>query len=106
MYSLRCCPKEDVTKNGWVSSSGDSWEEIGRRMKDRLQKCLEKSPVIDWSEAVYERKSKSLSAIHSAPFWTYSAFNWDPVACSSANFALAHRSIGRPFMRWYDGVGY
>ena len=89
---------------GWVNSSGDNWEESGRRMKHRLQKCLEKDPVSDWSEAVYERKTKFLDVIDSAPFWTYSACKWDPVACSSANFAYASRSVGRPFMRWHDEV--
>ena len=73
-------------------------------MKNRLPQCLDKSPVIDWSEAVYNRKSKCFNSIDAAPFWTSSACKWDPVACSSANFADAYRSVGRPFMRWYDDV--
>ena len=89
---------------GWVSSSGDSWEDIGRRMKNRLQQCLNKSPMIDWSAVVYNRKSNCFNSIDAAPFWTYSACKWEVVACNSANFADAYRSVGRPFMRWHDDV--
>ena len=112
LYSLETCPlseslgtRLDVVQRkmlrrmvGWVSSSGDSWEDIGRRMKNRLQQCLDKSPVIDWSEAVYNRKSKCFNSIDAAPLWISSDCKWDLVACSSANFADAYRSVGRPFM--------
>ena len=43
-----------------------------------------------------------VSAINETPFWTVSAFNWDPIECSSANFQPAFRLRGRPFIRWHD----
>ena len=69
----------------------------------RLQECLDKHPIDNWSESILKRKRKMMN-MNEMPHWTYSSFNWDVVRCSSANFHFAHRLRGHPFMRWYDGV--
>ena len=74
-------------------------------MQVRLQKCLEKHPIADWSESIFKRKQKMMSSMSEMPHWTFSAFNWDVIQCSSANFHFAHRLRGRPLTRWCDGVG-
>ena len=89
---------------GWVCITDEAWDVIGKRMKMRLQRCLEKHPIADWSESILKRKEKILSKMNELPFWTRSSLNWDVVECSSANFHFAFRSRGRPLTRWHDRV--
>ena len=89
---------------GWVCTNDDTWEERGRRMKNRMSNCLSRYFINEWSEGIHIRKVKCLSDIGSLPFWTRSALNWDPVVCKSAIFCDAFRVRGRPLTRWYDNI--
>ena len=53
---------------GLVSVAGETWEERERRLKIRLQRCLEKCPVNDWSQGIQHRKTKLLNAIDAFSF--------------------------------------
>ena len=53
---------------GWVSYADDSWEERGRRMAERLCRCLDLHPVEDWSERVTQRKMKMIESQHDWPY--------------------------------------
>ena len=85
-----------------MSTTGESWEEIGHRMKHRLQRALDVHPIPDWSDTINMRKSKIVSSMNELPFWTKSACEWDPIECSSAIFYIASRFRGRPFTRWHN----
>ena len=78
---------------GWVSSTEDSWEAIGRKMKECLRRCLEIYPIADWSETIRKRKEKTQSAMNDMLYWTKSACEWDPIKCNSANFHIAFRTV-------------
>ena len=80
---------------GWVSYADDSWEERGRRMAERLRRCLVLHPVKDWSERINERKVKMIESQHDWPYWTWHSYAWHP---------LIKRLPGRPAVRWHDGV--
>ena len=71
-YSLDTSPLTDALKSrldvtyrvmlrrmiGWVSSTGDTWEEQGRKMKNRLDRALAGYPIADWSIAIHDKKSE------------------------------------------------
>ena len=118
LYSLETCPLTDHLQErlnivqrtmlrrmvGWVCRADDTWEERGRRMKDKMSSCLSRHPINEWSESIYERKAKCLNDVEDLPFWTRSALNWDPVICARANFCNAFRLRGHPLTRWYDDI--
>ena len=87
---------------GWVSKIGDTWDDIGHKMKHRLRKCLESYLIADLSATANKRKEKLASGMTDAPYWTVSSFEWDPIECSSANFHFARRLRGRPAVRWHN----
>ena len=116
LYALETCPltrnlehRLDVVQRimlrrlvGWISTSGDTWDVIGHKMKHRLENCLRMHPIANWSAQVRTRKKKLLDNMSELPHWTMSSFEWDPIECSSANFYIAHRLRGRPAMRWHN----
>ena len=82
----------------------DTWEQRGRKMKQKMSSCLSRHPINEWSESIYERKAKCLNDVEGLPFWTRSALNWDPAVCAHANFCNAFRLRGHPLTRWYDDI--
>ena len=70
---------------GWISHSDETWDERGRQMKKRFQKCMESYPVSDRSVSIHIRETLIEPEIENLPFLSSSALRWDPVACSSAN---------------------
>ena len=117
-YSLDTCPLTEVLKNrldvtqrvmfrrmiGSVSSTGDTWEERGRKMKVRLERALTKYPVEDWSTCIYSKKVSLVSRVNELPAWTKAAFNWDPLVSARLNLVQPYRCVGRPLSRWNDGI--
>ena len=117
-YSLDTCPLTEVLKNrldvtqrvmfrrmiGWVSSTGDTWEERGRKMKLRLERALRNYPVEDWSLCIHSKKVSLVSRVNEMPAWTRAAFKWDPLASQHLNSVQPYRYAGRPLSRWNDGV--
>ena len=117
-YSLDTCPLTETLKNrldvtqrvmlrrmiGWVSFTGDTWEARGRRMKERLERALVKYPVEDWSTCIHFKKVSLMSGVNEGPAWTKLAFNWNPLATAHLNLVQPYRGVGRPFIRWNDGV--
>ena len=71
-------------------------------MKERLRRCLEIYLIAGWSETILRRKEKAQGAMNDMPYWTKSACEWDPIECSSANFHMAFRLAGRPYVRCYS----
>ena len=77
LYSLDTCPitasqlkKLDAVQNrmlrrivGWVSFEDEPWEEIGRRMKVRLQRALALHPVSRWSDRIHNSKVGILNKV-------------------------------------------
>ena len=59
-------------------------------------------PIPDWSDTIWKRKEKTQNIMNAMPYWTKSAYEWDPIECSSANFHFAFRTAGRPYTRCYD----
>lgn len=120
LYSLETCPLShnqleqlDITQRkmmrrivGWVYDADDSWEDAGRRMKDRLKNALEQQPIISWSAAIRKRKSKLLFRVTSneAPRVTKMAFEWSPPACALMNETQPGRRRGHPRQRWQDSL--
>ena len=70
-------------------------------MKHRLQKCLALHPILGWSETIGKRKMSLASAINETPFWTMSAFKWNPDECSSM-ISILHEGIVD--VQFYDGI--
>ena len=76
-YSLDTCPLTENLKNrlditqrvmlrrmiGWVSFTGDTWEERGRRMKGRLERALANCPVEKWSTIIHGKKLSLMSRV-------------------------------------------
>ena len=89
---------------GWVSYADDSWEERGRRMAERLRRCLVLHPVKDWSERINERKVKMIESQHDWPYWTKAVVQWSPFECVDLNYCAAHRFRGHPHQRWDDNI--
>ena len=116
LYSLDTCPltgaqlkKLDAVQNrmlrrivGWVSFEGETWEEVGSRMKHRLR------PVKCWSERLRSSKLNILSRAGAGevPWLTQRALSWHPPACAHLNIVsnahAPHRVQGRPRIRWQD----
>ena len=42
--------------------------------------------------------------MNECPAWTKSAFNWNPLVSQHLNMVQPHRDVGRPLIRWDDGV--
>ena len=117
-YSLDTCPltenlksRLDITQRvmfrrmiGWVSSTGDTWEERGRKMKIRLERALANYPIPDWSTTIHDKKINLVSGMNEWPSWTKAAFRWDPRATRDLNNVEPYRCVGRPLTRWDDGV--
>ena len=93
----RCMMRRMV---GWICYQTDSWEERGRRMKQRLQHALTLHPVMQWSEQYARRKSRVKANMQAAPLWTQAAYMWNPVACASRNNHTPYRNVGRPRVQW------
>jgi len=109
LYSLSTTPltetqleKLDATQRrmlrkmvGWVRFDGESWEEVGHRMKARLAAAMEKSQVQPWSHFRNLQRDEMIQRLRSG--------NGPSLAC------LAHawmpgsiRPRGRPRQRWSD----
>ena len=91
---------------GWVFEDSDSWEEAGRRMKQRLDSARRLHVIADWSSVVAKRKKHLLSRLmsHHAPSLPKLAHEWSPIACAALNNSRPHRARGRPRRRWFDAV--
>ena len=85
---------------GWVSHTGDAWEDRGRRMKQRLSQCLDHYPVAVWSDIINGRKDVLLRAV--APHWTRSSVAWAPKETQWLNHVQAYRCVGRPLTRCFQ----
>ena len=97
MLSSRICPLTENLKNrlditqrvmlrrmvGWVSFTGDTWEERGRKMKCRLERALANCPVEKWSTIIHGKKLSLVSKVSEWPEWTRVAYHWDPFVSSS-----------------------
>ena len=117
-YSLDTCPLTEVLKKrldvtqrvmfrrmiGWVSSTGDTWEERGRKMKRRLERALKNYPVEYWSLCIQSKKVSIMGSVNELPAWTRAAFNWDPLITQHLNVSQPYRDVGRPSSRWNDGI--
>ena len=119
-YSLETCPlsqhqldRLDIVQKrmlrrivGWIGDADDSWEDMGRRMKVRLQTALQLHPVEDWSRVIRRRKIALLHRITSdlAPTLTKLAHSWSPVACAAQTGSHPRRTPGRPRRRWNDEI--
>ena len=71
LYSLETCPLTENLQEllnivqrtmlrrlvGWVCTNDDTWEERGRRMKNRMSSCLSRYHINEWSEAFMTVKS-------------------------------------------------
>ena len=89
---------------GWVCYNDDTWEERGRQMAGKLQRCLVIYPVKTWSEAVNARKVKVFECIDELPFWTRASIKWSPFDCTNLNLEVPYRAVGRPYQRWDDNA--
>ena len=87
---------------GWICYAEDTWEDRGKRMSERLQRCLKLYPLKDWSEIVNERKAKMIERKHEWPYWTKVAVDWSPCECIDFNQNDAYRVRGHPHQRWDD----
>ncbi|CAK0857937.1 unnamed protein product [Prorocentrum cordatum] len=75
VYGLETCALDqkeldhlDITQRkmlrrivGWVFDDSDSWEDAGRRMKQRLESARRLHYIADWSSVVSKRKKHLLS---------------------------------------------
>ena len=120
IYGLETCALDqkqldhlDITQRkmlrrivGWVFEDSDSWEDAGRRMKQRLESARRLHYIADWSSGVSKRKKHLLSRLmsHHAPSLPKLAHKWSPTACAALNNSRPHRARGRPRRRWFDDV--
>ena len=120
LYSLETCPltqhqleQLDVTQRktmrnivGWAHVEDDSWEDAGRRMKERLENALRQHPIASWSDTTWKRKRKLQCRVTSsdAPKVTKMAFEWSPPSCAARNGTRPGRHRGHPRQRWHDGL--
>ena len=86
---------------GWISSSDQTWEEIGHQMKRQLQNSLTRFPIPDWSNTLLRHKEQLISKLEDLPEWTRRVINWDP-RDTPDNLNEAFRNVGRPPKRWLD----
>ena len=86
---------------GWIAYTDETWEEIGHRMKDRLQQSLTRYPIRDWSATLKRRKEVLKLKYEGLPYWTKCAMKWDP-RTTPGNLQVTHRLVGRPPKRWDD----
>ena len=80
---------------GWVRFDGESWEEVGHRMKARLAAAMEKSQVQSWSNLRNSQKDKMTQRLRhgDGPSLACLAHAWMPEST---------RPRGRPRQRWSD----
>ena len=111
LYSLETCPltqhqleQLDILQRkmlkkivGWIYDDNDTWEEIGHRMKIRLESALKHYPIENWSIVVVKRKKKLQERLNSslAPRLMKDSQKWTPIS---------RRSRGHPRYRWDDIV--
>ena len=116
LYSLsttplttECLRKLDVMQRkmlrnivGWTHSSGESWEEKGRAMKDKLQTAISKFGLESWSATLQAQKEILCQRTN---LWTVAVQAWHPHAQANPvrNGILGSRRRGHPPMRWNDG---
>ena len=124
LYSLETCPLTENQRErlnavqrrmlrrivGWVCFEEETWEQRGHRMKLRLDNALRLYPIVNWSAQVQKRKQDLWRRVSSidAPSFTAKAHLWSPVDCASLNRVehdvLPWRDVGRPRLRWHDGI--
>ena len=66
---------------GWIYDDNDTWEEIGHRMKIRLESALKNYPIENWFSAIVKRKKKLQERISSnlATHLMKDSHTWTPV---------------------------
>ena len=92
---------------GWVRLLDEAWELIMRRMKDRVNRALEKYPIIQWKRRIAKYLWKYVLRLKttSNELWINEASNWDPNECDDPSSEyFPHRCVGRPNLRWDDAV--
>ena len=80
---------------GYVRQENESWEETGRRMKQRLANALAQYPVNDWSTERDVQRDRLCSKMNGAAPSSLAALSNSWLPCSS-------RPRGRPRQRWTD----
>ena len=88
---------------GFVKHADDSWADMYRCLRERLDAALTATRVRDWNEEVKlaKEKLKMGVATSTASSLTARAVNWHPPAVVDTKLEhLPHRSRGRPFTRW------
>ena len=115
VYSLETSPLTEGLQNrldvvqrrmlrrmiGWVSSTGDTWEQRGSKMKLRLQRCLAIYPLMDWSTIIQQRKNKLVSCKSEWPEWTKLATEWSPI---DAQTLIVLRRVDLEVILLQDGM--
>ena len=91
---------------GWQIFDEDGWEDVGRRMKQKLTQALERQPIVEWSKSIANRKQQLLTSQDSLPVLTKKAMMWNVVECASLNNvqgqSFPKRSVGHPRTRWRE----
>ena len=125
LYSLDTCPltcadleRIDTTQRkmlrhivGWVPflSDSESWEDRGRRMKQKMRNILDRYPVKVWSTLINERKLhlRQRLADPAAPTLLKRVLSWHPPDClvydtETGKLHTAKQCVGHPRTTWND----
>ena len=109
MSKLMVCQRKMLRKIvGWVRHPGEEWETVMRTMKLRLSNAMRQLYIRPWDMRIAIARDKNFKRIQlmSLERWEKLSMQWDPSMIKDEwQEFLAHRSVGRPLLRWTDPIG-
>ena len=90
---------------GWVRVAEESWEDTMRRMKERVNRGLQKYPMKWWTRRLgtYLWKFAVRVKLSLPDQWITQSSEWEPKMIEDASCEYSpYRAVGRPCLRWDD----
>ena len=92
---------------GYVKKPDDTWEDMYRRLKQKIEAALHRFPIHDWVNELKKRKRKFQSNLRNGlrnPLTQYMHV-WQPNDINDEKLEQRPRRLrGRPKTTWYDHV--
>ena len=84
---------------GWIRREPEDWSDTMRRMRDRVEAALRQYPIEKWSAQLLRRQFRMVCRFSAqSSEWPMRISRWQPSLVANG----AHRSQGRPPVRWDD----
>ena len=90
---------------GYVKHPTDTWEDMYRRLKEKISAALERFPIHNWTDELRKRKTNFKNSIDASErnLLVQRISKWQPRDIKDDQLHQEpHRSRGRPRTKWFE----